>query len=173
MDLYEALGQFNAVEDLSLSTPGLSVKDLGHIVGLNLKYFNLELTFINEEIFENINLYFPQLRYFILRSRGSLTDKTLIALSELQNLLKLKLLSVDINFCLFINAFENKSKMKTIIIDCKNEMRDDSAIHELTKLALKNPKTKYDFIRFKSQNLDNYNLFPRNLLINKSKHHFL
>jgi hypothetical protein len=161
MDLYEVLGQFNAVEDLSLSTTGLSVEDLGHIVGLNLKYLNLELPFINEKIFENINLYFPQLRLnalqLTLRSKGSLTDRTLIALSKLQNLLKLKILSLDINFSVFINAFENKSKIKTIIIDCKNEMRGDSAIDQLTKLALKNPKTKYDFIRFTSQNLDNYN----------------
>jgi hypothetical protein len=176
MKVFENFGEFHGIEKLCIVLTETNNANLGSIESLknckNLIHLELGIRSLMDQNLENIHLFLPNLKSFkSIYSTPGITDKTIINLSNLKNIVSLYLSKGFRNPIVFTYLIESCPKLQSISIflsHISNEL-----FEALIEKVFKNPKTHYKLkfiISFKCEFYQKYlndNSFPLNLSINQ------
>ncbi len=114
-----------------------------------LTHLSLDELNMNDNYFENIDLYFPQLEYLFINTEDIITDKSLYSLAKLKNLKVISFdwtrpqLSVPITDKGLIHFINNCQNIESIRFNKKPKI-SYKTIDALIELALNKPRIKFN-----------------------------
>jgi len=176
LNVFEIFEEFQRIEKLYIVLKETNCANLGSVESLknckNLIHLELGISALKDKHLENIHSILPNLKSFkSIYSTPGITDKTLINLSKLKNIVLLKLFTGFYNPIVFTYLIESCPKLQSIsTFLCRFS---DELVEALIVKAFKNPKTyfKFNFIdSFNCQIYQKYTndkTFPQNLAFNE------